>query len=196
MTQETVKTNLLKNEKFKDYSDCDSEQSDEETNISRDINVSQYLLEEISSILNSIVKQNKKKKNPKDIDKIFIHGQTPQISIFDYLCRIQKYSLIENSTLIISLIYIDRICKEKGFILTKNNIHRILFISIYTAIKYNEDKIYKNKFYAKIAGISVKELTKLESGFLNLIEFKLFVSDEIYQVYSSFLESINKQTKY
>ena len=171
----------------------DSEESDEETNISKDIAISEEFLEEVASVLTSIIKQNKKKKNSKELDQIFKYSQPPKISILDYLYRIQKYSSINNSTLIISLIYIDRICKQKGIILTKYNIHKILFSAIFTAIKYNEDTIYKNKFYAKIAGIPVKELIQLQNSFLKFIDFKLFVSDDIYQIYSNLLKSINKQ---
>ena len=34
----------------------------------------------------------------------------PNVLIYDYLKRIQEYSFIERNTLILSLIYIDRLC--------------------------------------------------------------------------------------
>jgi hypothetical protein len=170
----------------------DTDYSDDEGSIPKEINISQKLIEIISSTLQTIIKDNKQKKSEKQFDNIFSHSRDPEISLYDYLSRIHKYSLINDSTLIISLIYIDRICKNKGFKLTKNNIHRILFSSILTSIKFNEDKVYPNSFYAKIAGISVKELNKLESTFLRLIDFKLFISDEIYDIYSSYLYSFDK----
>ena len=168
----------------------DTDYSDDEGSIPKEINISQKLIEIISSTLQTIIKGNKKQKKSKnEFDKIFNYYREPEISLYDYLSRIYKYSLINDSTLIISLIYIDRICKNKGVKLTENNIHRILFSSILTSIKFNEDKIYPNSFYAKIAGISVKELIKLESTFLKLIDFKLFISDEIYNIYSTYLYS-------
>ena len=170
----------------------DTDYSDDEKSKSRELYISQKLIEIISSTLHTIIKDNKKpQKSQKEYDKIFSHSLDPEISLFDYLSRIYKYSFINDSTLIISLIFIDRICKNKGFKLTKNNIHRVLFSSILTSIKFNEDKIYPNSFYAKIAGISVKELNKLESTFLKLIDFKLFISDEIYDIYSSYLYSFD-----
>ena len=151
------------------------------------------MIEIISSTLKQIIKENKKqKKSKKEFDKIFSHSREPEISLFDYLSRIHKYSNINDSTLIISLIYIDRICKNKGVKLTKYNIHRILFISILISIKFNEEKIYPNSFYSKIAGISIKELIKLESAFLKLIDFKLYISEEIYNIYSTYLYSFDK----
>ena len=40
-----------------------------------------------------------------------------------------------------------------------------------TSIKYNEDEIYSNTFYAKIGGISKEELDILEYEFLKLIKY-------------------------
>jgi hypothetical protein len=165
----------------------DSEQSETEAGSTKEIIQYKNLLKEISYTLNSIIQNNKKNKNGKKDNSPFVHEHAPKISIFDYLLRIQKYSNIENSTFIIALIYIDRICEKKKIILTKYNIHRILFTSILIATKYNEDIIYDNLFYSKIAGVTIKELLILENYFLNIIDFDLFVSDDIYQKYSEYL---------
>jgi hypothetical protein len=177
--------------KILDFVDSDQSETDE-TNTSENENMLPELLEEISSVLEAIIRQNKNGKNTENKNMEIFYTQEPSISIYDYLDRIQKYLNVNNSTLILSLIYIDRICKEKGIKLRKNNIHRILFTSIVLSIKYNEDKFCKNSFYAKVGGISVKELTKLENAFLKLIEFKLFVSDDLFQKYYSYLFCTNK----
>ena len=177
--------------KVLDFVDSDQSETDE-TNLSENENMIPELLEEISSVLETIIRQNKNSKNSENKYIEIFSTQDPSISIYDYLDRIQKYLNINNSTIILSLIYIDRICKEKGIKLRKNNIHRILFTSIVISIKYNEDKFCKNSFYAKVGGISAKELTKMENAFLKLIEFKLFVSDDLYQKYSSYLFCTNK----
>ena len=177
--------------KILDFVDSDQSETDE-TNTSENENILPELLEEISSVLEAIIRQNKNGKNTENKYIEIFYTQEPSISIYDYLDRIQKYLNVNNSTLILSLIYIDRMCKEKGIKLRKNNIHRILFTSIVISIKYNEDKFCKNSFYAKVGGISVKELTKLENAFLKLIEFKLFVADDLFQKYYSYLFCTNK----
>ena len=178
---------------YLDIQSSDTDYSDSEESISSEKKISQKLIETASSILETIIEENKKqKKTQKEIDKIFSHSREAEISLFDYLSRIYKYSVINDSTLIMSLIYIDRICKNKGVKLNKHNIHRILFCAILASIKFNEDKLYPNSFYANIAGISVEELLKLESAFLQLIDFKLFISDEIYNIYSTYLYSFDK----
>jgi hypothetical protein len=82
---------------------------------------------------------------------------------------------------------------QKKLTLTKFNIHRLLFISIIASIKYNEDIIYNNLFYSKIGGITETELIKLETYFLKIIDFELFVRDDLYQKYYGYLNiDINK----
>jgi hypothetical protein len=168
----------------------DSDESETETgNSSEQIETIEYrnLVKEIADILYSIILKNKKNKKAKDEKSPFTHQNVPSISIYDYLLRILNYSKMDKSTLIISLIYIDNICQKKDIILTKYNVHRILFSSILVAIKYNEDKIYDNLFYSKVAGISLKELNALENKFLKIIDFKLFIPKEVYEKYYNYL---------
>ena len=84
------------------------------------------------------------------------------IDINKYFKRIMKYSKLEPSTLIISLIYIDKLCENTNFVLNSHNIHRIILASLMLAIKYNEDDYYSNEYYAKVGGIALKELNRLE----------------------------------
>ena len=56
--------------------------------------------------------------------KSFISKKVPQITIKNYLKRIMKYSKPEPSTVIISLIYIDKVCENSNLKLTQFNIHR------------------------------------------------------------------------
>ena len=141
----------------------------------------------ISETLNSIIQESKKSNKKQNDHSPYTNGHAPKISLFDYLLRIQKYTEVEDSTLIIALIYIDRICKKKGIVLSKYNIHRLLFTAILIAIKYNEDIICDNLYYSKIAGVTKKELQVLEYEFLKIIDFDLFVSNKIYQTYYDFM---------
>ena len=143
-----------------------------------------------AEILLTILSENKKskdyyKKINSNQDGHFTYKVKPGISLLDYLRRILKYVRIEYSTLIIAMIYIDRICKEKVF-LNEFNIHRIMLISIYMAYTYNEDCIYDNKYLALVSGLSKSEMILLEEDFLDLIEFKLYVSEGIYEQYKKY----------
>ena len=61
-----------------------------------------------------------------------------------------------------------------------------MVISIYMAYFYNEDIIYDNNYLASVSGISKNEMITLEDDFLDLIEFKLFVSQEIFEQYKKY----------
>ena len=158
------------------------------------------LIKAISQTLESILQNNKQLPNFKEILKsqakmVFSANFIPNISIEDYLIRIQTYSNIEKSTLIISLILIDRLCQLSNLTLTYHNIHRIIFSAILVSIKYNEDTYYDNKYYAQIAGVTVKELKILEYSFLSMVHFKLFIQEELYDKYIHYLDNIDFDKK-
>ena len=90
------------------------------------------LINAISKTLTTILESNKKLKNYKEIIKsqsimYFSANSIPNITIKDYLIRIQNYSEIEKSTLILAIILIDHMCKRSGVLLTHYNIHLVRF---------------------------------------------------------------------
>ena len=143
-----------------------------------------------TNILIHIINENKnfpnyKQKIQNSLDEPFSCVDKPNISLLDYLKRIIKYTKIEFSTLILSMIYLDRICKEKIF-LNEFNVHRIMFISIIMAYYYNEDCIDNSKYLAKVSGISLKEMVLLEKYFIELIDFNFFVDEKIFEQYKKY----------
>ena len=155
------------------------------------------LIKSISATLTTILEENKKLDNYKEIIKkqskmVFSANSIPGISIKDYLIRIQTYSGIEKSTLILSLILIDHICKKTELVLTYYNIHRLVFTSILISLKFNEDTYYDNKFYSEIAGVKLKELKLLEYTFLALNDFNIFVNSNEFEKYQQYLEDFNQ----
>ena len=82
----------------------------------------------------------------------------------------------------------DRIIKN-FIIITEYNIHRLLLMSLITSIKYNEDVIYDNMDFSKIAGISLKEFNKIETEFLLILNFKLYIQEIEFQQYKKYLDN-------
>lgn len=66
-------------------------------------------------------------------------------------------------------------------------ITRIVMASILLSVKFNEDDFYSNTYYAKVGGISLKEMNLLENEFLSLIQYDVFVSEDIYEKYKHYL---------
>ena len=156
--------------------------------ISKEINYN--FINAMSHILECLIKENTQYATSKKINKkfsVYNNKYIPGISIVDYLYRIVRYTEISSSSLILALIYIDRICNDNSIILTYYNIHRLLFSSIMLAIKYNEDYKYKFKYYAEVAGMKVKELSQLEQNFFKHIGCNLYVDSKEYQKYNNYL---------
>jgi hypothetical protein len=177
----------------------DTRQTDEERGKNKnedeneEVKINLDLIKSISNALTTILEENKKLDNYKEIVKlqskmVFSASSTPGISLKDYLIRIQTYSGIEKSTLILSLILIDHICKKSQLILTYYNIHRLLFGSVLISIKFNEDTYYDNKFYSEIAGVKLKELKMIEYSFLELSDFNVCVDPQEFEQYRQYLE--------
>ena len=191
--------NIIKDKKYKNQNqksqnlyDSESEFSETDAESILELDESESLLKEISYTLSSIISKNNESKPSKNENLAFNTRHVPKITIFEYLLRIKKYSKIENSTIIISLIYIDRICKKNQITLSKYNIHKLLFTANLISAKYNEDIIYDNSFYSKIAGVPAGELMNLEKSFLKMIDFELFISEEIYKKYYDYLNYYEK----
>ena len=168
-----------------------NEENEEEEEIKIDIKLLTSIANTLIKVLEESNKDNEIKQIIRNQKKMpFSSNTAPQISIFDYLKRIQTYGGMENSTLILSLIYIDRLC-EKNITLTKFNIHRILFAAILIAVKYNEDSFYENSYYAQIAGIKNKELKVIEYTFLEMINFNAYVDEDTFNLYKESLYNSN-----
>lgn len=148
------------------------------------------IIQKISDLLTGICDET---KNEQDLFykplKCFYSKKIPLISIKDYLEHIYKYTKINSSTIILILIYIDRICNMHKCKLCYYNIHKLLLGSLMIAIKYNEDEIYSQKFYAKIGGVTLAEICNLEYSFLSLINYNLFVNDNLFNKYNDYILS-------
>ena len=171
-------------------------ESDDNENSPSETEVNEALVKKIGEILQLVIEQNKtldnyKEKLSSQKDMSFTSYNKPSLSVQDYLIRIATYSEAEDNTIILSLIYIDRVSETSSVILTPYNVHRLIFVSLLTAIKYNEDVCFGFNFYANVAGVSVKELKKLERDFLDLLKFKLYVKDEEFEKYKLSIEEMN-----
>ena len=135
---------------------------------------------------------NEYKNENNKLEKPFLI-RNPSISIKDYLERLYKYTKMNSSTIILILIYIDRLCNINKFKLTYYNIHKLILSSMVVAIKYNEDECYPMKIYAKLGGISKAEMCFLEYYFVTLIHFNLFITKELFDKYNDYISSADEE---
>ena len=165
---------------------------------SQDIYTSSLKSHIISAIVNNlyeIMEENKQMGNDQLYlkDNIFYLEQIPNISLEYYIMHLFKYTNMSISSLILAIIYIDQFCEKFRYALTIHNIFRILLIFVYISIKLNEDYNIKSDFYAKIAGVSIKDLNALEYRMCVAMNFDFYVKTDYYQQYFAyFCKSDNK----
>ena len=171
-----------------DYSSKNSIFSRENSRLMKQRNEPDIKLYSISKVISEILmgiceegKSNKESK--KHLVKPFISKKIPTISIKDYIDRLLKYSKTFDEIVIIILIYIDTICAKHDINLNYYNIHKFIFAAFIVAIKFYEDDYYSIQYYAKLGGISKKEAINLEYEFMSLMDFKLFVKQELFEKY-------------
>ena len=145
----------------------------------------------IADLLVNICEENKTKKSKNNfLLKSFTNKNIPSISVKDYLLRLQKHSKVNESTIILILIYIDRVCNMNHFIITYYNIHKLILAAFILAIKYNEDNYYSMSYYSKVGGISLTELKHLELELLIMIRYKLYIQIQLFDKYYNDLMSL------
>ena len=141
----------------------------------------------ISDYLVNILLENRDKVKFKldNIDDPLYSNKVPIIKIEDYFIRLVKFSKMEISTLVLTFIYIKRFIYKEKFIISFNNIFRLIISCSLLAIKFNEIRIFKNTYYAKIGGLEVDDLNNLEYNVFSRLNFNLKVSDyEFWEILS------------
>ena len=147
----------------------------------------------IGTVIEKSVKYHEVNKTKEKKDINFCSKEIPNISITNYILRLTKKINIEPSTLILGIIYFDKICNKGNIILSFLNVYRLILISLVLAIKFNEEYFETNEFYSKIGGLSNKSFNKLEIAVLKILNYKLYIKKDIYDNYinhiSNFIES-------
>ena len=119
----------------------------------------------------------------------------------DYIGKMKFETFIEkivyildfdDNLLILSLMVLDKFLSSK-IILSESNVHKIFFICIMETHKFFDDNTFTNKDYAKMCGVSVDELLKMEIYFLESINFNLFIKDDEFKKYKDNFEKFKEQ---
>jgi hypothetical protein len=66
---------------------------------------------------------------------------------------------------------------------------RMFLASLIVASKYLQDRNYANNAWSKICGLPVREINILERRFLNLIDYNLFIGEDVYKNWTNLLRN-------
>ena len=156
-------------------------------------NVKKNIINAIVANLKDIIEENQANGRNKYTfrDNIFYLEQIPSISLEKYIKHLVECSQMNISTLILSVIYIDVFCEKFKYVLTLNNIYRLILISVFISLKYNEDILINTKAYAAMAGVSPEDLKSLEYHMCVALDFSFFVKSDIYQQYFAYFSKFS-----
>ena len=165
-----------------------------ESQTSKTIDLNNEIINSISLSLNKIIQGNKAKNKYVKQD-IFYLSFIPPISLNEYIKSLMKYTNMDISTLIISIIYIDKFCDKNDYYLTQNNIFRILLSVCILSLKFNEDITVNYKNYSEIAAVSVEDLKNLEFYMYLKLHFSLKVEYDLYKSYYDYFSNYSLPKK-
>jgi len=146
----------------------------------------------LSYVLNRHCQRNDQKINKNTTITRFHALEAPLITIKFYLNRIARYSNCSKECFVLALIYIDRLMqKNRTFLVNSLNVHRLTIMAVMLGAKFYDDRYFNNAYFAKVGGVSLKEINVLEIEFLFMINFNLFVKPTLFNSYSKQLYGLS-----
>eukprot|EP00928_Gymnodinium_smaydae_P046859 TRINITY_DN31235_c0_g1_i1.p1 TRINITY_DN31235_c0_g1~~TRINITY_DN31235_c0_g1_i1.p1 ORF type:complete len:291 (-),score=21.66 TRINITY_DN31235_c0_g1_i1:87-866(-) len=122
---------------------------------------------------------------------VFHSRSLPCVSLLGYFGRLRRYFVCSDACFLCALIYIDRARKENpGFVVNEYTLHRLSLAALVLAAKFHEDRFFGNSFYAKVGGVTVKELNTLEHTLFKMLDYNVYICAEGYEAYHRFLQEI------
>ena len=104
----------------------------------------------------------------------------PGISVVDYLQRLTTHATLSPPILLSMVYYIDRLCAlYPAFTISSLTVHRFLITAATVASKGLSDSFWTNNTYARVGGVSLKELALLELEFLWRVEWRIVPKPEV-----------------
>jgi len=124
--------------------------------------------------------------------KRFYSKKAPPIPLEEYMLRLHKYCPMSTAVYLATSVYITRMALVENIILvTPRNVHRLVLAGLRVAMKALEDLSYPHNRFAKVGGVSERELTRLEITFCFLADFDLRVDA---QMLKSEVESLQRSS--
>jgi hypothetical protein len=156
-------------------------------------NSTEKIIQKLCIVLNNLVSVNQNKMmcsvNQSSLceekTKSFDLNSLPNITLKEYLVRLVFYSKVGDSTLICSLILLDKFLNKTKTSISNKNIFLLVLTSLQVAMKINEDVILRDADYAFLGMVNSKILNYNESLFLHSLDYEVNVSPSYYENYKS-----------
>ncbi|KAK9476081.1 hypothetical protein V1514DRAFT_202121 [Lipomyces japonicus] len=96
-----------------------------------------------------------------------------------FTLQILSSTRLPGSTIILSLVYLSRRCNlHKPSTCDFTAQYQLLIVSLILANKFNDDNTFTNKSWSDVTGLPIAEITRVESAWLLLINWKLNLCED------------------
>jgi hypothetical protein len=103
----------------------------------------------------------------------------PAISVKDYLFRLIVHATLSPPIILSMVFYVDKLCAMySAFTISSLTVHRFLITAATVAAKGLSDSFWTNSLYAKVGGVSLRELALLELEFLRQLDWRIVPKPE------------------
>ena len=144
----------------------------------------------VSFVQNIVVLQPRQSKKPRLVPAMTVYSTKPEpnkMAINIYISRFKEYLPrlpIENY--IMAVIYMERVTRLPHYPVTLDGstAHLLWAGCLLVAAKYylEPEEIFKQPYFANVAGISLQNINNLEIATLKLLKFALWISPFEYQL--------------
>jgi len=111
-------------------------------------------------------------------------SSVPTIAMEDYVQRIADNAFMSPASLIVAMIFVDRVlARHSDLSLTELNVYKLFFVACRIASKVVEVRTLSNKNFAPIGGVDLRHLNDLEAKFLIDIRFDVYVQPKEFVLY-------------
>jgi hypothetical protein len=98
----------------------------------------------------------------------------------DYLQRLIVHATLSPPILLSMVFYVDKLCTMyPSFTISSLTVHRFLITAATVAAKGLSDSFWTNTLYARVGGVSVRELALLELEFLRKLDWRIVPKPEV-----------------
>eukprot|EP00928_Gymnodinium_smaydae_P054402 TRINITY_DN3817_c0_g2_i3.p1 TRINITY_DN3817_c0_g2~~TRINITY_DN3817_c0_g2_i3.p1 ORF type:complete len:871 (+),score=123.32 TRINITY_DN3817_c0_g2_i3:39-2615(+) len=143
------------------------------------------LVTRLSAVLERMAEQS----GSEGVQPTPFHSQAkPPGTFLDYMKRLYQYFQCTDECFIIALAYIDRIGRASPELMVSTfSFHRLMLTSLMLAVKYHDDVYYSNRYYAKVGGVTLQEMNRLEAAFLTRLSFSMHITADHYNRYQALI---------
>lgn len=113
------------------------------------------------------------------------------IQVYKFISLFTACFEVGTEVVVAALIYVDRLLSNEGIeIMTPTTAKSILHTALVLASKFYLDRFEKNTIFYVAAGLSKLQMRKMTDCFLDLLEFRLNITEEEFSSYMSKLKTM------